>query len=156
MTSLYIFYLKPYFSDKGGIFYKIAHKSFFLLQPTQYSHSLSPTVQVYSMLFLSSNSHYLLALSHLALSQKKQQQQQSKRKLQILTQYNGLTLLKKSNMATPTTGLYQRSARPFQPSFKKIVEHLLLLQSIQTKKQSKYSDNLYDEQGVSCQYRYCV
>ena len=36
-----------------------------------------------------------------------------KRKLQILTQYNRLTPLEKSNMATPTTGLYKRSVRPF-------------------------------------------
>ena len=49
-----------------------------------------------------------------SIKQKKhQQQQQSKRKLQILTQYNGLTPLEKSNMATPTTGLYKRSVRPF-------------------------------------------
>ena len=37
----------------------------------------------------------------------------STRKLQILTQYNRLTPLEKSNMANPTTGLYKRSVRPF-------------------------------------------
>ena len=37
---------------------------------------------------------------------------QSKRKLQILTQDNGLTPLEISNMATPTNGLCKRSVRP--------------------------------------------
>ena len=120
--------------------------------PGEYKAKGTLYKEVFSGLFSSLNIERLVFLLYKA--KKHQQQQQSKRKLQILTQYNGLTPLEKSNMANPTTGLYKRSIRPFWPSFKNIVKHLLLLYL--DKKQSKYSDNLYDEQGVSCQYRYCV
>ena len=80
--------------------------------------------EIFSGLFSSLNIERLVFLLYKAKNKK------SKRKLQILTQYNRLTPLEKSNMANPTTGLYKRSVRPFQPSFKNIVKHLY---SIQTK-----------------------